>query len=223
MVNLIKNKGVIKMTQHITVNEQSSIRIDAGKIIYSDPFHISGSPNDADIVLLTHEHFDHFSPKDIKKVAKEDTYFILPKSMKPAFEKAGLGGYSVSYLSPDEKTEVLGITIEAVPAYNKLKPFHPKHNGWLGYVVDACGERIYICGDTDDTKEGRSVKCDIVCVPIGGTFTMTAAQAAEFVRALSPKAAIPIHYGTIVGKPSDADAFEKALAGSLKVVRKIDL
>ena len=205
------------MAEHITVNEQSSVRIEAERVLYFDPFHISGEPRDADIILITHEHFDHFSPKDIAAVSKDDTVIIAPKAMA----NAGFPKSRAIFMAPGEVTEILGIRIEAVPAYNLLKPFHPKRNGWLGYVADIGGERVYVCGDTDDTPEARNVKCDIVCVPIGGTYTMNAKKAAAFVNELSPRAAIPIHYGTIVGKPSDAEEFERNVESSIRVIKKI--
>lgn len=207
----------------ITVNEHSSIRIAADKVLYFDPLHISGEPHDADIIFITHEHFDHFSPDDIARVLRSETVFAAPESMAKAFRKANIPDDKVTYLKPSDRSSLLGIPVEAVPAYNFMKPFHPRGNGWLGFVVTLDDTRIYICGDTDATKDGKSVKCDIICVPIGGTYTMTAKQAAEFVNAIAPKIAIPIHYGTIVGKPQDADEFERYVDSSVQVIRKINL
>lgn len=209
------------MTELITVNDQSSIRIAADSVLYFDPLSITGTPHDADIILITHDHYDHFSPDDISKVAKEETVFVMPEGMKGGFKKAGFPVEKALFMKPGESASLRGIEIETVPAYNLMKPFHPKKAGWLGYVAAVAGERVYVCGDTDDTPEARAVKCDIVCVPIGGTYTMDATSAAELVKALAPKAAIPTHYGSIVGKPADADAFEKAVGGKVKVVRKL--
>lgn len=211
----------MNIIDNITVNEQSSICIAADKVLRFDPLHISGEPHDADLIFITHEHYDHFSPDDIAKVSKSDTLFVAPKSMINTFRKAGIPDEKATYLNPGDSTSLLDISINAVPAYNLMKPFHPKKNSWLGYVVTVENTRIYVCGDTDATKEGKAVKCDIVCVPIGGTFTLTAKQAAEFVNAIAPKIAVPIHYGTIVGKPSDADEFEKYVDSGIEVVRKI--
>ena len=149
----------------ITVNEQSSIRIAADKVLYFDPIHISGEPHDADIIFITHEHYDHFSPDDISKVSNSDTIFAAPESMAKAFRKASIPNDRVTYLKPNDSTSILGISVKAVSAYNNLKPFHPKSSGWLGYVVTVDDTRIYVCGDTDATKEGKSVRCDIICVP----------------------------------------------------------
>ena len=209
------------MTENITVNEQNSIRIDGDRVIYFDPYHIDGEPKDADLIFFTHDHYDHFSPNDIARVSKPDTFYAAPESMAQSMEKAGIPEDKITYLTPGDSIELLGIPVEGVAAYNTLKPFHPKRNGWLGYVVTVGGKRIYVCGDTDDIPEGRAVKCDIICVPIGGTFTMNPKKAAAFVNAISPAYAIPTHYGTAVGKPSDDKAFEKEISGSVRVVRKI--
>lgn len=209
------------MIENITVNEHSSIRIGGERVIYCDPFRIGKAANDADIILITHEHYDHFSPEDIAKVRKENTLFVLPESMRPDIVKAAVPVSSARFMEPGGKTEAGGISIEAVPAYNVLKPFHPKKKGWLGYVLTVGGKRIYICGDTDDTSEARAVKCDIVMVPIGGTFTMDAKKAAAFVNSLAPVTAIPVHYGTVAGKPGDADDFSALVTKSVTVVRKL--
>lgn len=139
--------------------------------------------------------------------------------MAGALKNAGLPSDKCVFVVPGDEIAPLGVAVEVVSAYNISKAFHPKANGWVGYVVNVCGERVYVCGDTDDTPEARAVKCDVVCVPIGGTYTMDYKQAAEFVNALSPKAAIPIHYGTIVGSAAAADDFEKLV--NAPVVRKI--
>lgn len=209
------------MPDFITVNEQSSIRIAAEKTIYFDPLHISGEPHDADIVFITHDHYDHFSPEDIAKVAKTDTRFVAPSSLEKSFAKAGIGEGMTTFMHPAYSAEVEGVPIDAVAAYNLIKPFHPRKNGWLGYVVTVMGKRVYVCGDTDITNEARAVKCDIICVPVGGTFTMNAKQAADLVNIIKPDIAIPIHYGTMAGKPSDGDAFTAAVEKSVKVEKKL--
>ncbi len=205
----------------ITVNEQSSIRIAAEKVIYFDPLHIKGEPHDADMIFITHEHYDHFSPEDIAKCAKDGTRFVAPSSMEKTFAAAGIGDGMTTFMHPSYSAEVCGIPIDAVAAYNLLKPFHPKKNGWLGYVVTVDGMRIYVCGDTDATNDAKAVKCDVICVPVGGTFTMNPKQAAELVNTVKPAAAIPIHYGTLVGKPADGDTFAAAVDKDIAVVKKL--
>ncbi len=209
------------MLDKITVIEHSAVRIGAEKIIYFDPFHLKNSTNDADVIFITHDHFDHFSPEDIAKAANSETIFAAPAAMKGDFEKIGIDESRVVFMAPGESTVIAGIPVEAVHAYNTLKPFHTKNKGWLGYVVTVDGTRVYVCGDTDDTLDARAVKCDIICVPIGGIYTMDAKAAAALVKAVKPQYAIPIHYGSVAGKLSDAETFLKNVGDSIKVVVKI--
>lgn len=206
------------MLDFITINEHSSIRLDEGKIIYSDPYNIRNATHDADIILITHSHFDHYSPEDISKVMKADTVIVCPISMTEP-KKLGL---TVKQVTPGDSFEVLGIKFEAVPAYNIGKPFHPKSNGWLGYIINSPNNgRIYVAGDTDITPENKQVKCDIALVPAGGTFTTDALQAAELINTIRPKYAIPVHYGTVAGNPEDGDIFRKSVVSDVKVVIKL--
>lgn len=208
------------MINNISVNTQSSIRIDCGTaIIRADPFKIAGEPHDAGIILITHDHYDHFSPEDIQKVRRPDTVFAAPVSMKNKLESIGIG--NAVLLSPGEKTEIAGIPVEAVPAYNTLKPFHPRSNGWLGYIIAVNGKRIYAAGDTDAVKEVRAVKCDIALVPVGGTFTMNHKEAAKLINEIRPGIAVPIHYGSIVGDRSDGEKFRKLVDSGIEVVLKL--
>ena len=135
-----------------------------------------------------------------------------------AREVAGLVRQIVT-VEPGVRREAEGLALETVPAYNMLKPFHPKSAGWVGYILQVDGKRIYIAGDTDATREAKAVRCDVALVPIGGTYTMDAGKAAELVNAIRPEVAIPIHYGSIVGKPSDGEAF----AGYVKAPIRVEL
>ena len=114
-----------------------------------------------------------------------------------------------------------GLELETVPAYNILKPFHPKSAEWVGYILRVDGQRIYVAGDTDATKEAKAVKCDIALVPIGGTYTMDAKKAAELVNTIRPSVAIPVHYGTVVGSPKDGEIFAEYVKEPIKVEFKI--
>jgi L-ascorbate metabolism protein UlaG (beta-lactamase superfamily) len=146
---------------------------------------------------------------------------VVPENMKAkAKEAEGCVSRTVT-VKPGISAEVGGLELETVPAYNKLKPFHPKSAGWVGYIIKDGGKRIYIAGDTDATKEAQAVKCDIALVPIGGTYTMDAKKAAELVNELRPQVAIPVHYGTIVGKPSDAGVFAEHVKEPVKAEVKI--
>ena len=207
------------LTDAVSINAHSSIRIAGEKVLWFDPFHLTEEPRDADLVLITHDHYDHLSPEDIARVRKADTVFVLPASCRESAEKNGLA--PCVFLSPGETAEAAGVQVEAIAAYNVLKPFHPKKNGWLGYVVTLEGQRVYVAGDTDENKDNLSVKCDIALVPAGGTYTFDAKHAAKFVNKLRPAVAIPTHYGDIVGSLSDGDDFAAAVDNGIKVVRKI--
>ena len=203
----------------ISVNTQSSIRISlGGKTVRFDPLEIAGEPHDADVVFVTHAHGDHFSPADIAKVSKPGTVLVVPASMA---DQAEALPYPVVPAVPGESGEADGIPFEAVPASNRLKPFHPKRNKWVGYVVTMDGALIYVAGDTDATAEAEKVHCDAALVPVGGKYTMTAGEAAELVNRMNPTAAIPTHYGTIVGSPEDGAAFAKRVRDGIRTELKL--
>ena len=196
------------MTDNIEVFTQSSIRITDGDCrIYIDPFQMREAPKDADFILITHDHYDHFSPKDIEKVSNGKSVLIVPAKMIPQAEKISSIVGEIHSVMPGEHYGICGLEFDTVAAYNNLKPFHPKSAGWVGYILQIDGERIYISGDTDMNRDNRDVKCDIALVPIGGTYTMDAKKAAEFINTIRPTVAIPTHYGSIVGKKEDADVF----------------
>ena len=207
------------LTDNITINAHSSSRVGGAITLYFAPFHLTDEPHDADIVFITHDHYDHLSPEDIARVKKADTVFVLPASCRASAEKTGLT--DCVYLSPGDKTEVRGVPVEAVAAYNVLKPFHPKKNEWLGYVVTLESQRLYVAGDTDENKDNLAVKCDIALVPVGGTYTFDAKHAAKFVNRLRPAVAIPTHYGDIVGSPEDAGVFAAAVDKGIAVMTRI--
>ena len=210
------------MTDKITVNTQSSIRIDAnGRVIYIDPFQITTAANDADIIMITHDHFDHFSPEDIVKVSKPDTRFVIPEVMRGMLDEMVPPEAPVYYVQPGDSKGVGNIIVETVPAYNMHKLHHPKTSGFVGYIVRIGDLRIYAAGDTDIVPEMRAIHCDIALVPIGGTYTMNAVEAAKLINVLKPQVAIPIHYGTIVGSPEDAQTFRKNVDQTIIVEEKI--
>ncbi len=210
------------MTENIEVFNQNSICIkNEGKNIYIDPFKIKIEAHNADYILITHDHYDHFSPEDIKKVANSGTILIVPEKMSDkAQEVSGLVKQIVT-VKPNVYRKVEELEFETVPAYNILKPFHPKSAEWVGYVLIIGGKRIYIAGDTDATKEAKAVKCDVALIPIGGTYTMDAKKAAELVDAIQPDVVIPTHYGSVVGKPSDGETFAEYVKAPVKVELKI--
>ena len=207
-------------TANISVNTQSSIRIGGSAVLYFDPFQIKGETHDADIILITHDHYDHFDPDSIRKIRKEGTVIAAPSGMKQELQKAA-GDCALVLMAPGDEQNIGSIKIQAVPAYNRLKPFHPKRNGWIGYNVLMDGVRYYVAGDTDAVRELSSVECDVAMVPIGGTYTMTAKEAAKLINEIRPQVAIPTHYGSIVGKPEDGDVFRKYVDPEITVETRL--
>ena len=204
------------MLENIEVLYHSSIRINKEKTIYIDPFKIDRNYNDADIVFITHDHYDHYSEEDIDKVINENTTIIIPEELLTKLLRKGINKNAIITVEPNEKYMVQGIKFETISAYNTNKTFHPKENGWVGYIITLDDIRYYIAGDTDITEENRRVKCDVAFVPVGGTYTMDFKEAAQLINEIQPKIAIPIHYGSIVGTEQDAIDFIRLLHPSIK-------
>ena len=213
----------------ITINSHSSIRVAAPDwpVIYVDPFHFTEEPHDADIILVTHSHFDHFSEADIERVRKDDTIFVMPMEMFLTEDEKIRGAldrlaFSDAFgMEPNKAIEVLGVLIESVPSYNVNKPNHPKKNGWLGYLLTVDDTHIYIAGDTDINDDVKAVCCDIAMIPAGGTYTTDAKEAAELVNEIGPEVAIPTHYGDIVGGLDCFDVFKANVREDIRVERRI--
>jgi len=204
------------MTENITVNTQSSIRIAGSKILYFDPLDIQGEAHDADVIFITHEHYDHFSPEDIAKVRNDGTILVAPASMeRDVTDKSGILGGRLVFLLPGTMKELGRLMVSTVPAYNRMKSFHTKGKQWLGYIVQMDNVRYFVAGDTDPNSENKKVKCDVALVPIGGHYTMDKREAADYIAAIKPVAAVPTHYGSIVGNPEDGRDFKR-------LVEKID-
>ena len=197
------------MLNGIEVLCHSSIKISKEKVIYIDPFKIDKDYNDADIIFITHDHYDHYSEEDIDKVKKGDTVIVAPEELLTKLLKKGFSQNYIITVDSEEKNMIEGIKFETVPAYNTNKQFHPKANGWVGYIIEIKGVRYYIAGDTDITEENKKVKCDVAFVPVGGTYTMDFKEAAYFINEIKPQIAIPVHYGSIVGTNQDATDFVK--------------
>ena len=210
------------MTENIEVFTQSSIRItDGERRIYIDPFQMREAPKDADFILITHDHYDHFSPEDIEKVSNGKSILVVPAKMIPQAEKLAPIVGEIHSVMPGEHYGISGLEFDTVAAYNNLKPFHPKSAGWVGYILKTSGQRIYIAGDTDMNRDNRDVKCDVALVPIGGKFTMDANKAAEFINTIKPDVAIPTHYGSIVGKKEDANVFASGVKAPIRIEVKM--
>ena len=204
------------MLENIEVLCHSSIRINKEKVIYIDPFKINKNYNDADIIFITHDHYDHYSEEDIDKVIKEDTTIVISKDLLKKLLKKGINKNAIIVAEPNKEYETQGIKFNTIPAYNINKKFHPKENNWLGYIITINNVKYYVAGDTDITDENRKVKCDVAFVPVGGTYTMDFKEAARLINEIKPKIAVPIHYGSIVGTKQDARNFINLLNSEIK-------
>lgn len=209
------------MLKRISINAHSSIKISGEPVVYIDPFMIEEGANDADVIFITHDHHDHLSKEDIDKVCKEGTLFVVPESCKESAIGAGIKEECMVTMNPGDVQQLDDISVYAVPAYNLKKEFHKEKNGWLGYVITIDDTKIYIAGDTDNTKDARKVECDIAMLPIGGTYTMDAAEAAELANEIKPKTVIPTHYGSIVGDMADENKFMEKVDPGIWVALKI--
>ncbi len=198
------------MLERITWFRQSALRWrDDERTIYIDPW---GTPDDAppaDLILITHAHFDHFQPDEIARLSTPATKVVAPHDVA-----SELGG-DVMPVVPGESYEVAGVRFMTVPAYNVREErleMHPRANRWVGYVLELGGRRYYHAGDTDHLTELEDVRTDVAFVPIGGTYTMDAEEAGGLITAIGPQLAVPMHFGFVVGSPSDADRFRDAAA-----------
>ena len=187
-----------------------------GKNIYIDPWKLIKIEPKGDLILITHSHYDHFSPDDINKIVKNDSTIIGPHEILKI--KTGIK----KEVKPGDEVDLKWVKVKAVPAYNVNKNYHPKGNNWCGYIIEIEGKKIYIAGDTDFIPEMKTIYADIVIVPIGGTYTMNAEEAAKAVNIIKPKIAIPYHYGDIVGSEKDAKLFSSFVLNSEVKILKVE-
>lgn len=198
------------MVKNIHWLGHDTFKVTGEKVMYTDPFKIR-KQDTADIILVTHEHYDHCSPEDISKISGPKTVIVAPADCA-----AKLKG-TIKIVKPGDVLEVSGIRIEAVPSYNTNKQFHTKDKGWVGYIFTISGQRIYIAGDTDYIPEMKTFRADIALLPVSGTYVMTAEEAAQAALDIKPTIAIPMHYGSIVGSKDDAKKFSELLKGKVAV------
>ncbi len=209
------------MLEKVTWFRQSALRwAGDGPTVYIDPWGTPADSSPADLILITHAHFDHFQPDEIARLSTPSTQLVAPHDV--AAELSG----NVTAVAPGESHEIAGIRFTTVPAYNTREEaleFHPKANRWVGYILELGGHAYYDAGDTDHLPELESVLADVAFVPIGGYYTMDAVQAAGLVKRISPKLAVPFHYGFVVGSPSDGQRFrEEAAPVPVELMRPVD-
>lgn len=198
------------MLEGVTWFRQAAFRFsDAGRLIYIDPWGTGDDAPPADLILITHAHADHLQPDEIARLSAAGAKIVAPHDV--AAELSG----DVVPVAPGEFHEVAGVRFTTVPAYNIAEErldMHPKANGWVGYVLELPGGTYYHAGDTDHVSELDAVKTDVAFLPIGGTYTMDAAEAAGLARSIGPQVAVPMHFGFVVGSPSDGDRFRDLAA-----------
>ncbi len=204
---MVEVEGII-----IERNSQSSVRLEAaGTVVYIDPYQISEARKDANLILITHDHYDHCDPESVDKLKSENTVVIFPESCASKMQG--------KTIKPGEVMNVNGISVIAVNAYNTARFYGHKKGQCVGYVVSIGGKKIYHAGDTDRIPEMKQLgDISMAFLPVGGTYTMTAEEAAAAVNEdIRPEIAIPMHYGTVVGSDEDANKF-KQLCNSKVVI-----
>jgi L-ascorbate metabolism protein UlaG (beta-lactamase superfamily) len=200
------------MLENITWLGHDAFQIAASKMIYIDPFQLAGDLEPADVICITHEHYDHCSPEDVVPIRREDTVVVAAESCR------GKVKGDVRFVKAGDKVTVDDLVIEAIPAYNVNKRFHPKEAGGVGYLLSVDGSRIYHAGDTDPIPEMEGLDVDIALLPVSGVYVATAEEAVEAANKIGPKLVIPMHYGSIVGSRADAERFKELWPGQVVIL-----
>lgn len=198
------------MLDPFTWYKQAAIRWSGPLTVHIDPWGVPDGEPQADLVLITHAHFDHFSAEDLARVTKDGTVIVAPEDVAGQIASGDIRG-----VKPGQTIEAKGLEVSTVPAYNERPErldMHPRENNWVGFIVDFGGTRTYLAGDTDHIAEMGDIKADLAFVPIGGTYTMDAQEAAGAIKDISPKLAVPYHFGFVVGSRTLGDDFVKAIA-----------
>jgi L-ascorbate metabolism protein UlaG (beta-lactamase superfamily) len=203
----------------------SGFRIRIGRaVVYIDPYRVSDEAPVADLILITHGHYDHFSPQDIERLSGPNTRLVGPPAVA---ERVSGQVYSIAPGEAIDDELVRGVHAGAVPAYNTSKRdaqgqlFHPREAGWVGYELSFRGERLYHSGDTDVIPEMDKVTgVDVALLPVSGVYVMTAHEAAEAARRIQPRVAIPMHWGEHIGSEADARAFAARAPVEVRIMER---
>lgn len=207
-------------TDHIHWLGHDSVRIDASLTVYIDPWEVDGPQ--ADLILITHDHFDHCDGPTVKKLAGGKTMIVADRDSIAKLKEEGVSAQFTS-MEPGDEIEFKGVNIKALPSYNTNKDFHPRAKNNLGYILTLDGLSIYHAGDSDFIPEMKGIKAQVALLPVSGTYVMTAEEAVEAALAIGPEVAIPMHFGKIVGDAAMAAAFAAGLSGKIKVeIKKVE-
>lgn len=199
---------------NIQVFNQASIKLTGSKIIYFDPYSLVEEKHDANIIFITHDHYDHYEESSIIKAMNENTILVVPMILQ---EQASTLTNNLLVVEPSKTYTIDDITVETIASYNNNAPYHPKSKNYVGYNLTIDNTKYYIMGDTDQTEETNNVITDICFVPIGGTYTMSTEEAVDYINYIKPKKAIPIHYGSIVGDISLGEEFKNKINNEIEV------
>ncbi len=195
----------------------ASFLIEGEPVIYIDPWETPAGLPAADLILITHSHYDHLSVPDIERLAKPSATVVGPADVTRQLARQRL---NVVEIKPGEEKTVGGVKVRAVPAYNRTKQFHPRANGWVGFVVELPDGSVYHAGDTDHIPEMRGLRPTVALLPVGGTYTMDAEEAARAAAEIEPQVAVPMHYGKIVGSEADARRFAQLYGGRVEILKR---
>lgn len=203
---------MVELIEKIRWLGHASFLIEAEKLIYIDPYQIPEGLPYADIIIITHDHFDHCSPVDAKKIQDFKTIVLGPQGCKKKF----FGQYKG--IQPGDTIEIKGIKIQAVHAYNLLKDYHQRSEHNLGVIITLKDGTVYHAGDTDFIPEMRDLNADIILLPVGGEYTMDAMDAAKAANTINPKYAVPMHYGSVTGNIYDARSFKEKCQCDVRIL-----
>lgn len=204
---------------NIKVLNHASIKMTGQKTIYFDPYQLMEEYHDADIIFITHDHYDHYEESSIKNAMTDKTILVVPTSLE---EQARTLSTNLILVEPNKTYTIDDILVDVIPSYNTNKDFHPKEKNYVGYNITIDDTKYYVMGDTDRTGEADSVQTDICLVPIGGTYTMNVDEAVAYINDLKPKKVIPIHYGTVAGDKSFGNTFKEKINNEIKVEVQIN-
>lgn len=200
------------MLDKITWLGHDGFKINASQTIYIDPFDLKGELEPADVICITHDHYDHCSPDDVAIILREDTIIIAAENCRGKLKG------DVRWVRPGDKVTIKDLTVEAIPAYNVNKKFHPREAGGVGYILTVDSTKIYHAGDSDPIPEMEGLDVDIAMLPVSGVYVATAEEAVEAANMINPKTVIPMHYGSIVGSRADAERFKELWPGEVVIM-----